>query len=113
MSIHWLQKKCIQLILLRLNSNFVETCIGGNSYLFANGTEIIKFKAKDSYIAATPFCLEIVSKDFSVDNMKKTGLSCYDYDFSVDYDAIAADDILDIHEYLMKKKKWYQNIWVC
>ena len=36
--------------------------------------------------------------------MKKTGLSYYDYDFSVDYDAIAADGILDIHEYLMKKK---------
>ena len=28
--------------------------------------------------------------------MKKTGLNGYVYDFSVDYDAIAADDILDI-----------------
>ena len=27
---------------------------GGNSYLFVNGTEIIKFKAKDSEIVATP-----------------------------------------------------------
>ena len=27
---------------------------GGNSYLFVNGTEIIKFKAKDSEIAAYP-----------------------------------------------------------
>ena len=35
--------------------------------------------------------------------MKKTGLNGYVYDFSVDYDAIAVDDILDIHEYLMKK----------
>ena len=25
------------------------------------------------------------------------------YDFSVDYDAIAVDDILDIHKYLMEK----------
>ena len=25
------------------------------------------------------------------------------YDFSVDYSAIAVDDILDIHKYLMKK----------
>ena len=25
------------------------------------------------------------------------------YDFSVDYDAISADDILDIHNYLMKR----------
>ena len=42
-------------------------------------------------------------KDFSVDNMKKTGFYEYVYDFSVDYDAIAVDDILDIHKYLMKK----------
>ena len=45
-------------------------------------------------------------KDFkrlSVDNMKKTGLNGYVYDFSVDYDAIAVDDILDIHKYLMGK----------
>ena len=41
-------------------------------------------------------------KDFSVDNMKKTGLNGYVYDFSVDYDAIANDKILDNHKYLMK-----------
>ena len=35
--------------------------------------------------------------------MKKTGLNGYVYDFSVNYDAIALDDILDIHKYLMKK----------
>ena len=38
-----------------------------------------------------------------VDNMKKNGLKDYVYDFSVDYDAIAVDDILDIQKYLMKK----------
>ena len=35
--------------------------------------------------------------------MKKTGLDGYVYDFSFDYNAIAVDDILDIHKYLMKK----------
>ena len=35
--------------------------------------------------------------------MKETWLNGYVYDFSVDYDAIAVDDILDIHDYLMKK----------
>ena len=35
-----------------------------------------------------------------VDNIKKTGLNGYVYDFSVDYDAIAVDDIFDIHNYL-------------
>ena len=34
--------------------------------------------------------------------MKKTGFYRYVYHFSVDYDPIAVDDILDIHKYLMK-----------
>ena len=70
---------------------------------FVNDTEIHKFKAKDSEIVASPLCLGNISKDFSVDNMKKTGLNGYVYDFSVDYDAIVVDDILDIHKYLMRK----------
>ena len=44
---------------------------GANSYLFVNGTEIIKFKTKDSEIVGTPLCLGNISKDWSVDNMKK------------------------------------------
>ena len=77
---------------------------GANSYLFVNGTEIYKFKAKDSETVATPLCLGIISKDWSVDNMKKTGFNGYFYDFSVDYDGTDVDDIVDIHKYLMKKK---------
>ena len=76
---------------------------GANSYLFVNGTEIHKFKAKDSEIVASPLCLGNISKDFSVDNMKETELNGYVYNFSVDYDVIAVDDILDIHKYLMEK----------
>ena len=72
---------------------------GASSYLFVNSTEIIKFKAKDSNIIATPLCLRNISKDWSVD----TGLNRYVYDFSVDYDATSVDDIKDIHKYLMKK----------
>ena len=63
---------------------------GGNSYLFVNGKEIHKFKAKDSEIVVTPLCLGNIWKRWSVDNI------------SVDYDAIVVDDILDIHNYLMK-----------
>ena len=74
-----------------------------NSYLLVNGTKIIKFKAKDSKILAYPLCLGNMSKECSVDNIKNNGLNGYVYDFSVDYDAIPADDILDIHKYLMKK----------
>ena len=73
---------------------------GAHSCLFVNGTKIIKFKAKDSEIVACLLCLGNISKDFSVDNMKNTELKGYVYDFSVDYNAIAVADILDIH---MKK----------
>ena len=78
-------------------------CNGVNSYLFLNGTEIHKFKAKDSDIVATPLCLGNTSKDWSVDNMKRAGFNGYAYDFSVDYDAIAVDDVLGIYKYLIKK----------
>ena len=76
---------------------------GANSYLFKNGTEIYKFEAKDSEIVSSPLCLGNISKDWSADNMKKTGLTGYVYDFSADYDPIAVDDIKDINMYLMKK----------
>ena len=76
---------------------------GGNSCLFVNGTEIMKFKAKDSAMVACPLCLGNIYKDWSTDNMKKTGLTGYVYDFSADYNAVALDDIKGIHKYLMKK----------
>ena len=71
----------------KLNSiNFTENnkkfCLsfyynGTNSYLIVNGTGFYRFKAKDSEIVATLLCLGNISKDFSVDNMKKTKLNGY------------------------------------
>ena len=52
-----------------------------------------------------PLCLGNISEDWSVDDLKKTGLKGHVYDFSVDYNAIAVSDILDIHKYLMKKNE--------
>ena len=60
---------------------------GINSYIFFNGVEIYKFKARDFEINAAPLCFDNLSKDFS--------------DFSFDYFSIDVDDILDIHKYLM------------
>ena len=77
-------------------------CPGENSYLFANSTETHKFKGKDSEIVATPLCLGNVSKNNMI-RWKKRGLNVYVYDFSVDYNDTAVDDILDIHKYFMKK----------
>ena len=86
---------------------------GANSYLFVNGNEIHKFKAKASETVTTPLCLGNISKDWSVDNMKRTGLNGYVYDFSVDYRGVAVDDLLDIHNNLMKKNNIVlQNAWV-
>ena len=48
---------------------------GANSYLFVNGTESYRFKAKDSEILATPLCLGNISKDWSTNNMKKQVLT--------------------------------------
>ena len=78
-----------------------------NSYLFVNGKEIVKFKAKDSEIVLGPLCLGNVSKDWSADNMKKTGLNGYAYEFNVDYidfnDININKNIPIIHGYLMSK----------
>ena len=97
-----------QLYKINFTENIKKFCLslhynGANSYLFVDGTEIIKFKAKVSEIVANLLCLGNISKDFSVYNIKKRGLNGYVYDFSVDFDAIAVDDILDIHKYLMEK----------
>ena len=76
---------------------------GDNSYLFVNGKEIHKIKAKDSEIVPYPLCLRGLSKDLEVGYKRASGLIGYVYGFSVNYGAIAVDDILDIHKYLMEK----------
>ena len=40
---------------------------------------------------------------YSREYEKKTGLNGYIYDFSVDYNPITVDDILDVQNYLMRK----------
>ena len=76
---------------------------GGNSYLFVNGKEIHEFKGNDSETVSSLLYLGNISKDWTVDNMEKTRINVYVYDFSVDYDTIAVDDMLDIQKYLMNK----------
>ena len=49
---------------------------GASSHLFINGTELSKFKAEDSEINAYPLSLGNISKDWSVDDIKKTGHVC-------------------------------------
>ena len=56
-----------------------------NSYLFINGIEVVKFKAKDSEINPILLCLGKILKDFSIDHMEKAGLNRYLCDFSYNY----------------------------
>ena len=52
---------------------------------------------------ASPLCLGNISKDWSTDNIEKTGFNGCVYDFNVDYDATSVDDIKNIHNYLIQK----------
>ena len=48
-------------------------------------------------------CLGGLSRDYNKYSCEDTGLYGNVFDFSVDYSAITNDEILDIHEHLMKK----------
>ena len=48
-------------------------------------------------------CLGNVLKTFPANNMTKTGLNLYVYEFSVDYNIVDTSNIIDIHKYLIKK----------
>ena len=76
---------------------------GSNSFLFVNATKICQFKSKNSKIKDYALCLRNISKDFTIDNMKKTGLKGVVNFFSVDFNPINTNDILGIHKYLMKR----------
>ena len=66
--------------------------------------KIYQFKAKHFKINVCQFCLGNISKNFIVDNMEKLYNGCV-FDFSVDYDSINVDNILNIYRYFMKKHK--------
>ena len=68
-----------------------------------NATKIYQFKAKESEINDYALCLGNISKDFIINNMKKTGLKGIVIFFSIDFNLIDTNDILDTHKYLMKK----------
>ena len=83
---------------LSLHYNF------SNSYLFVNGTQELKFKAKADQILKEKLCIGNLSNDWTITNSEKTGLYGKIYDFAVDYQAInGVKKIYDIHRYLMIK----------
>ena len=76
---------------------------GDNSYLFANGKQELKFKAKDDQIVKEILCLGNISDDWTDVNARKTGLYGSIYDFAADYTKTSVSDIYNVHRYLMKK----------
>ena len=95
-----MQKRCIHLILVQKIKHLFKS-----SYLFVNGREVTKFKAKNSEIKANQLALGSISTstNLSSSDIEDSKLYGIVYDFSVDYSPITNDEILDIHNYLMKK----------
>ena len=91
----------------RANTKFCyQFCINyaDNSYLFANGQEIFKFKADNKNVNfPTQFCLESISNGFSATESRVVSLNGNMYDFPTDYNSIDEADMLNIHKYLMRK----------
>ena len=76
---------------------------GDDSYLFANGKQELKFKAKDNQIVKEILCLGNISDDWTTANAEKTGFWGEIYDFAVDYTSTNVGDIHNVHRYLLKK----------
>ena len=75
-----------------------------DSYLFVNGAQELKFKAKDDQIINEKLCLGNLSSHWTKSESEKIGLYGNIYDFVVDYKPIVGvDPIYDMHKYLMIK----------
>ena len=75
-----------------------------NSYLYVNGNQELKFKAKTNQLVKEKLCLGNLSDQCTTSEPEKTGLYGKMYDFVVDYEHVAeTTKILDMHKYLITK----------
>ena len=75
---------------------------GDNSYLFVNGRQELKFKAKADQLVKGKLCMGNLSDQWTASESEKTGLHGNIYDFLVNYQAIVGvGSIYDMHRYLM------------
>ena len=68
-----------------------------DSYLFVNGKQELKFKAKDDQIVKEILCLGNISDDWTTANAEKTGFWGEIYDFAVDYTSTNIGGVYNIH----------------
>ena len=74
------------------------------SYLFVNGRQELKFKAKTDQLVKEKLCIGNLSDQWTTSESEKTGLYGNIYDFVVDYEQIVGvKTIYDMHRYLMTK----------
>ena len=77
---------------------------GDNSYLFVNGKQELKFKAKTESLVKEQLCIRNVSDKWSTSESEKTGSYGNIYDFVADCEAIiGVKAIYYMHRYLMIK----------
>ena len=75
-----------------------------NGYLYVNGNQELKFKAKAGQLVKEKLCLGNLSDQWTTSESEKTRLYGKIYDFVVDYEHVAeATKILDMHRYLITK----------
>ena len=77
---------------------------GDDSYLFVNGRQELKFKAKTDQLVKEKLCIGNLSDQWTTSESEKTGVYGKIYDFVVDYEQIAdVKTIYDMHRYFMTK----------
>ena len=77
---------------------------GDDSYLFVNGRQELKFKAKTDQLVKGKLCIGNLSDQWTASESEKTELYGNIYDFVVDYEQIVCvKAIYDMHRYLMTK----------
>ena len=72
------------------------------SFLFVKATKLNQIKTKNSEVKDYALCLGNISKDFTINNFRKTGLKGVVNFFPVDFNPIETNYILDIQKHLMK-----------
>ena len=77
---------------------------GDESYLFVNGRQELKFKAKTDQLVKEKLCIGNLGDQWTASESEKAGLYGSIYDFVVDYEQIVGvKTIYDMHRYLMTK----------
>ena len=88
----------LQILVKNLHNN------GDNSYLFVNGRQELKFKAKTDQLVKEKLFIGNLSDQWTTSESEKTGVYGKIYDFVVDYQQIAGvKTVYDMHRYLINK----------